>query len=99
MRLYLLQAESLLWIKREDVSDQVAHFMRQMVWKLQVDLTDSLISFVIVLSLKWWKATAKLETQNAQAPDVDSLIVRLFDDHLGWQVIESATKCLSAVVR
>lgn len=77
----------------------MAHFRRQVLWKLQVNFTDSLISFIIVLSLKWWKATTKLEAQNAQAPDVDSLIVWLFDDHLGWQVVESATECLPSVIR
>lgn len=69
-----------------------------MLWELQVDVSYSLVSLVIVVSLKRRKATAKFKAEDAQTPDIDPLVMRLLKYHLRWEIIESTAKGLPFIM-
>ena len=71
----------------------------EMIRELQVNVSDSLVGFIIVACLEGREPTAKLKAKDAKTPDVDSPVMRLFQDHLRWQIVKGTTEGLSLVVR
>lgn len=60
---------------------------------------DLLVSLGVTLCLKRRLPDEELEGQNAELPDVDRVVVRLFFDHLGRQVVERPAEGLPAEIR
>jgi len=84
MILNLFQGKSLFGIESEDSPDHVFDFRRHVIRKLQINVLNSLISFIIILSFERRKPAAKLIAENAQAPYVNALIVGFLYNHL-WR--------------
>ena len=62
----------------------MAHLRGQVIWEFQVDILYTLVSLIVVVRFKRWKAAAKLKAKDAQAPDVDPTVMRLLHYHL-WR--------------
>jgi hypothetical protein len=78
----LLKSVSLLGVEGQDVLDEVADFIGQVLRELEVNGPDSLVSLIVVWCFERREATAKFVTENAKTPNVNSLIVRLLHHHL-----------------
>jgi hypothetical protein len=98
MIFYLLKSKPLLWVKNEDVLDQVSNFGGEMIRELQVDVPNTLISFIVVMRFEWREATAEFKAQDAKTPDVHSFVMRLLNDHFRWQIIQGPTESLPAII-
>jgi hypothetical protein len=61
----LLQAIPLFGVQGEDVLDQVADLLREMVGELEIDVLDSFISFLVVCRLKGREAAAELKAKDS----------------------------------
>ena len=78
----MLKSVSLLGIEGQDVLDEVADFIGQVVRELEVNGPDSLVSLIVVWCFERREATAEFVTENSKTPNVYSLIVRLLHHHL-----------------
>ena len=94
----LVEGESLGGIIGEDVRNEVSGFGRHELGELQVYFLYSIIGCLVVLCLEGRVAHEELVAQDAQAPDVDFVVVGEVIDHLGGQVVKSAAEGLPPVI-
>ena len=66
--------------------------------ELQVYRCDALVRVVVAWSLKRRVPEQELVTEDAKAPDVHSIVVRLSGQHLRGQVVQGPTQSLPATV-
>ena len=95
----LIERVALFGVEGEDVLDEVAHLGGQVFGKLQVYGLDPLVGLVVVVRLEGREAAAKLETEDPETPNVNTLVVRLLHHHLRREVVQCAAKGLPAIVR
>lgn len=99
MALNLLKSESLLGVQSQNVLDEMADFLREVVGELEINGPDALIGLVVVWCFEGREAATELVAQDAKTPNVDALVVRLLHHHLWWKVVEGAAEGLPLISR
>jgi hypothetical protein len=83
----------------QNTRDQVLYLVAQVRWELKVNSLDSLVGHLVTLGLEGRVTHNEFVAEDAQRPNVYSVVVRLVNHHFWGQVVESSAKCVSSVVR
>jgi hypothetical protein len=81
MILDLFQGVALVRIEGKNVLNEMAHLRGQMIREFQIDILNTLVSFIIVVGFERWKTATKLETKDAQAPYIHSAVMWFLYHH------------------
>jgi hypothetical protein len=58
----LVKSVALVRVKGQDILDEMAHFGREVLWKLQIDVLDALVRLIIVMRLEGRETATKFKT-------------------------------------
>ena len=84
----VLQCDSVRGILPQEPCHQVPGLTGDVRGEPEVDAADPLVGVRVGLSLEWWLAHQELVGEDTEGPVVDSLVVGVAVDHLGWEVVQ-----------
>jgi hypothetical protein len=99
MLLNLFKSESPSRVICKNICNEVSSFWRHELWKLQVNLFNSIISSLVVFCLEGRITNKEFITENSQTPDIYFVIMRLVVNHFRRQIVKCTTQGLSPIIR
>ena len=87
------QLHTLLWIRLQQLRDQIFSNTRETTWPLDSLVQDIVKELFLILTHEGWITCQQFKEEHAEIPDVKRLVMAALTDHLWSEVLRSTAIC------